>query len=81
VRNVAEALDDPHLLARGTIATVRHHGVGAVRMVDSPIRLSDLPGRRLDAPPTAGAHTESILTSELGFGEEDLRALRQRQVI
>ena len=81
VRTVAEALEDPHLAARGAIATVRHPAVGAVRMVDSPIRLSEPRQRPLDAPPMAGAHTESILTSELGFGAEDVRGLRQRLVI
>ena len=81
VRDVVEALADPHLAARGTITSVRHPAAGTVRMVDSPIRFSEIRPSRLDAPPMAGAHTESILTGELGLRADDVQALRQRQVI
>jgi formyl-CoA transferase len=80
VQDVVEALADPHLAARGTLATMPHPA-GPVQVVASPIRMPGFSRRRLDPPPTLGEHTESILTSDLGLGADEVRALRQQQVV
>lgn len=81
VRTVGETLDDPQLQARGMITAMHHAIAGELRLVASPIKLSDSPSRADRPPPTLGEHTDAILTNELGFSDEELRDLRQRQVV
>jgi formyl-CoA transferase/CoA:oxalate CoA-transferase len=81
VRDVGEALADPQLAARGLIATLRHPAGGAVRMVDSPIRLSSARRRVHTPPPRLGEHTEAILTHDLGLSGDEVRSLREQRVV
>jgi formyl-CoA transferase len=81
VRHVGETLADPQLEARGMIASMRHTSAGAIRLVNSPIRLSEQRRRTPSAPPTLGEHTEAVLMTELGLTPDDVRDLREREVI
>lgn len=81
VRTVGETLDDPQLQARGMITAVQHPVAGELRLVGSPIRLSDSTTRADRPPPTLGEHTDAILMKELGFSEAQVKDLRQRQVV
>ena len=81
VRTVGEALEDPQLQGRGMISAVQHPIAGELRLVGSPVKLSDSTSRADRPPPTLGEHTDAILTKELGFSEEQVRDLRQRQVV
>ena len=81
VRDIAATLSDPQLDARDMIATMRHPKAGKIRVVGNPVRLSDTPPRVTAPPPVLGEHTESILTSELGFTPDDVRELRAEHVI
>jgi len=89
VRDIAEALADPQLDARGMLTTVLHPTAGALRLVTTPIKMS--PGRAsgqpaahtsaVSAPPTLGQHTDRILMHDLGLTAADLDELRERRVI
>ena len=81
VRTVGEMLADPQIQAREMITTVQHPSAGELRLVASPVKLSDGPSRADRPPPTLGEHTDAILTKELGFSEEQVRDLRQRHVV
>ena len=81
VRTVGEALEDPQLQARDMISAVQHPTIGELRLVGSPIKLSDAASRADRPPPTLGEHTDAILTRELGFSDEQVRDLRRRQVV
>jgi crotonobetainyl-CoA:carnitine CoA-transferase CaiB-like acyl-CoA transferase len=81
VRTVAEALESPEVAARGMLAEVEHPTAGALRLVASPLRLSDTPVVKPAAPPLLGQHTEEVLREVLGLDEPRLAALRQTGVI
>jgi len=81
VRDIAETLSDPQLRARDMIASFRHPNAGDIRVVGSPVKLSDTPPRVFAPPPLLGEHTESILISELGLTPDDVRELRAEDVI
>ena len=81
VRTVGETLDDPQIQAREMITTVQHATAGALRLVASPIKLSDGAAEADVPPPTLGEHTDAILTKELGFSEAEVSDLRQRRVV
>lgn len=87
VRNIAEALADPQLDARGMLTSLTHPTAGPLRLVNTPIKTSGRDGsagsagEAMTAPPTLGQHTEPILMHDLGLTAADLDGLRQRRVI
>jgi formyl-CoA transferase len=81
VRGVTEALSDPYFEARHMITTVQHPAAGPLRLVANPVALSGSLTRPDQPAPLLGQHTEAILTSDLGLGDEEIRALRRRRVL
>ena len=76
VRTIGEALEDPHLRARGMVVDIPHDGLGAVRSLGNPIRLSRTPAVIRRPPPALGEHNSEVLES-LGRGRRPARANRQ----
>jgi len=81
INSVADALNDPHTLARGMVRTVKHPKVGDLRMVGIPFRLSATPEAIRRAPPLLGQHTEEVLGADLGFSAERIAQLRAEKVV
>lgn len=76
VRSVAEALVDPQLAARDMIVVVEHPTAGDLRVLGTPLKLSDTPAVVRTAPPLLGGDTDRVLSGELGFGAEEIAELR-----
>jgi len=74
VNDVAGALADPQVQARGDVVEVEHPRLGRVRQVASPLRLSgaEAPLRRA---PFRGEHTGQVLVDLCGYSPERLSAL------
>jgi len=81
INSVAEALTDPHTLARGMVRTVKHPKVSDLRMLGIPFRFSATPEAIRRAPPLLGQHTEEVLGADLGFSAERIAQLRAEKVI
>jgi formyl-CoA transferase len=81
INSVAEALNDPHTLARDMVRTVKHPKVGDLRMVGIPFRFSGTPEGIRRAPPLLGQHTEEVLIEELGLSAARIAELRAEKVI
>ncbi len=81
INTVAEALNDPHTLARDMVRTVSHPAAGEFRMVGIPFRLKGTPATIRRPPPTLGQHTEEVLVGELGMSAERIAQLRAEKVI
>jgi formyl-CoA transferase/CoA:oxalate CoA-transferase len=75
VRDIAEVLADPHLHAREMIGTLEHVTLGPVRVMGTPIKLSQTPGSLRTAPPTLGQHTATVL-GELGYDQQMIASLK-----
>jgi crotonobetainyl-CoA:carnitine CoA-transferase CaiB-like acyl-CoA transferase len=80
VREVADVLADPQVVARSMIAAVEHASAGMVNVLGPPLKLSAAPATVRTAPPVLGQHTVSVL-HELGVDPEDIGALRRERVI
>jgi crotonobetainyl-CoA:carnitine CoA-transferase CaiB-like acyl-CoA transferase len=81
INSVAQALNDPHTVAREMVCTVQHPTAGEVRMLGIPIRFSDTPASVRCAPPTLGQHTEQVLREMLNLSDARIAALRAEKVI
>jgi len=80
VKSVPEALSDPQVSARHMIEAVEHAVLGPMKVLGTPIKLSDTPASVRSAPPTLGQHTDALL-AELGLSAADIVGLRGRAVI
>ncbi|MFC1490971.1 CaiB/BaiF CoA transferase family protein [Nitrospinota bacterium] len=80
VNTVAEALQDPQLLAREMIVEVDHPAAGRIREIGCPIKM---PGSeaRLERAPYLGEQTREVLAELAGLGDSDLEALREKGVV
>ena len=75
VNEVAGALEDPQTTARDDLVDIEHPRFGRVRQIASPLRLSgsEHPLRRA---PLRGEHTDELLRTVCGYGEDELATLR-----
>lgn len=60
VLNFAEMVKDPQVIARDMVQTVDHRGVGKVKQIGNPIKLSEHQGETSSLAPKLGEHTEKI---------------------
>jgi formyl-CoA transferase len=79
--DVAQALQHPQLLARGSILEHRHPSVGETRSVATPLRFEGLRPEPMPAAPLLGQHTREILRTRLGLDEARCTALERAGVI
>jgi CoA:oxalate CoA-transferase len=79
--NVKEICEDPHIAYRKMLVEVDQPGVGKMRIVGSPIRLSETPGEVYAPAPLLGQHSEEVLRKVLGYSVEDIRTLKDENVI
>ncbi|HWA38640.1 MAG TPA: CoA transferase [Burkholderiales bacterium] len=80
INDYAEALADPHALARGMVVDLVHPGAGDIKALGVPVKLSATPGAVERAAPLLGQHSDEIL-KELCYAESEVAALRAKGVI
>jgi formyl-CoA transferase len=80
VLDSAEILVDPNLLEREMIVEIDHPARGRIKMLGSPIKLSDSPVE-VTAPPLLGADNTEIYGSLLGLDIQKLQELKRDKVI
>lgn len=78
VNDIAQAFAHPQTKTRSMEISMNHAlSADPVKLVGSPLKLSDTPVRYDRAPPVCGAHTEEILRDILNFKQEDIAALKK----
>src|SRR5438874_8579811 len=80
VLDTAEVLADPHLRERDTIFDLEHPTRGRFSVIGCPVRLSDSPVAAKRAP-LKGEHTEDVLRTLAGYTPEEIRRLREKNVV
>lgn len=80
VLTLEQTLAHPQLEARGMVARMAHHTLGAVTLTGIPTRLGATPGQLRRPPPALGEHTDDILAA-LGHDPAAIAALRAAGVV
>ncbi|MEM5365161.1 CaiB/BaiF CoA-transferase family protein [Paraburkholderia azotifigens] len=81
VKNVAEVLNDPHVLSRGMVDAFDHPTVGRFGALPIPFRFDGFANPQVARPPLLGEHTEAVLREELGYDGSHIDALRRAGAI
>lgn len=76
-----KVFSDPQILARQMVAEVPHPTAGSIKMVASPMKLSETPCEITRHPPLLGEHTEELLREKFSFDGDKITAMRQKGVI
>ena len=80
VLDTVDLLADPHLVERGFVRTIDHESRGPVRVLGSPMNLSDSKVD-IEAAPLLGRHTDSVLAAELNLSQTKIDRLRADGVL
>ena len=75
INNIAQAMADPQVAARGLRIDLPHPLAGTVPLVANPIKLSATPPSCERPPPTLGQHTSEVLR-ECGLDAAEIERLR-----
>ena len=81
INDVATALEDPHVQARGMVQEVDHPTAGRIKLLGPVAKFGRTPAEIRRAPPPLGYDTEAVLCDLLGYDTARIAALRQRGVI
>jgi crotonobetainyl-CoA:carnitine CoA-transferase CaiB-like acyl-CoA transferase len=81
VNKFSQALNDPQILARNMVITVKNSNGDEAKMPGNPIKLSDNALEEYSYPPQLGQHTDEILIEKLGYTRDRLMELRKNNVI
>lgn len=81
VLDLQQVLDDPQVKARELLKYVEHPGATKpVPLADTAVRLSATPGGIRTRAAALGEHTNEVL-QEIGYGDEEITALRRAEVV
>jgi len=81
VRDLAELFADPQIAARNMVEDVVHATLGPLRVLGTPLKLSETPASIRTAPPTLGQHTAQVLIDDLQFTQADVDAWRAKRIV
>ena len=83
INNLQQVFDDPHVKAREMVIRMKHPKAGpdGAALIASPMRFTGTPVEYRYAPPLIGQQTEELLRERLDLSDDDLAALRDKQVI
>jgi len=76
VLTLEETLRDPQVVSRGMVTDFEDGQKGNMRVLSSPLKLSDTPPDIRTAPADFGEHTEEVL-GELGFNADQIEELKK----
>ena len=81
INDIAHALADPQVAARGLRIELPHAMAGQVLMVANPIKLSATPPSYELPPPMLGEHTAEVLRELAGVSDDELQRLQSRRIV
>jgi len=80
ILSLQEALEQEQIKHRKALQTINEPGIGDIQLFTLAAKFSRTPAEITSPPPKLSQHTDDIL-QELGLSEQDIAALREKQVI
>ena len=80
VNSIAQIFNDAHVMERDTVLQLQRDDLGAVPVVRSPVRFSNLVPDDGRAPPALGDSTEAVLR-EIGLDDREIEELLSEGVV
>ena len=77
VPTIADAIEDPHVKARGTIIELDHKTAGKIRLAGFPVKMEKTPAEYRMGAPALGEHSVEILKEKLGYTDKHIEELRK----
>jgi len=74
--SVEEAINHPHLRARGTVTEIEDEFIGKFDVPGFPLRFSAFPEEVQQPAPTLGQHNAEVLRDYLGYSTKQIVALQ-----
>lgn len=81
MKDMKEVFSDPHVLEREMLETVEHQEVGALKMIGVPFKFLQSEKLKMTPPPMMGEHTQEVLEGLLGYNQDEIALLKQKDVI
>jgi CoA:oxalate CoA-transferase len=81
INNIKQICEDPNIQHRKMLVEMEQPGIGKMKMVGSPIHLSETPGEVYAGAPILGEHTHEILIGLLKLKRSEVAALKAAGVI
>ncbi len=81
INNFEEVFDNEQVKARGVQIEVPHPSAGSMKLVVSPMRLSETPVEVRLAPPLLGQHTDEILRERLQMDANTIADLQEKGIV
>jgi crotonobetainyl-CoA:carnitine CoA-transferase CaiB-like acyl-CoA transferase len=81
VNSVSDLPDDPQVRANDYVVEYDHPTLGNMTLLGMPVKLSKTPGEPRGHAPEFGEHTELLMTELLGYSWDEVRHLREANVI
>jgi crotonobetainyl-CoA:carnitine CoA-transferase CaiB-like acyl-CoA transferase len=81
ILSVAEAMNHPHLIERGTVRTINDRILGEFQIPGFPLRFSKFRDELEFDAPFLGEHNQALLTRYLGYSQQDVARLTEQGVL
>ena len=81
VLSLEEAIEDPHIKARGAFVDVEHPQAGTLKLLAPWMRFSDTPAKITRAAPLIGQDNNEVYGELLGLSESEVRELAEEGAI
>lgn len=81
ILSVDKVLSHPQILAQEMVVEVNHPKSGKIKLTGIPVKLSATPGSIDKPPPLLGEHNDEVLSDILGYSKEEIKSLKEEEVI
>ena len=81
ILGIQDALSQPQAVARELVVQTEHPVLGAIPILNRPIKFAGAPQPAPSAPPVLGQHSDEILSEVLGLTADQIAKLRADKVV
>jgi len=81
VNDIAQVVNDPHIVEREMVVEVDHSRAGKLKVVGTPMKFSRTPCKIEKASPDVGQHSMEVFNGMLGISIQEIEDLQKNKVI